>query len=169
MQARHHEIRVGNFLRVCLRHFSSGAVRRFKCQGNLRQSHQQYRHEIGERPQPGPVNNEPIKDAPAGFKQGPEQVVAPRLSIRITAGQHISNSLNGLPRFKLIRTCSIAIQHPACWLVIRKRERAAAQGHRAFERAPPWCSPGRWRGCNGRRLIEIAMKSNLRTAIRANG
>jgi hypothetical protein len=58
-----------------------------------------YRHEIGERPQPGPVNNEPIKDARArpldqfGFKQGPKQVVAARLSVRITAGQHISNSL----------------------------------------------------------------------------
>jgi hypothetical protein len=99
MQERHHEIHVGNFLHVCLRHFSSGAVRRFKRQGYLRQSHQKYRHEIGERPQPGPVNNEPIKDAPArpldqfGFKQGPKQVVAARLSVRITAGQHISNSL----------------------------------------------------------------------------
>jgi hypothetical protein len=54
MQARAHEICVGCFLHVGVRHFRVGAVRHFKRQGWQRQSYPQYRHQSGEGHQPGP-------------------------------------------------------------------------------------------------------------------
>jgi hypothetical protein len=87
MLRRTHEIHVGDFLHISLRHFSSGAVRRIKRQRRQRQSYSQQRHETDDKPRLRQRANHERARACAcdqfRLEKGHEQITAAKINLRI--------------------------------------------------------------------------------------